>query len=226
MERSVVRDAGPRPRFGAVFFDFDGVLITSEPIWWSVIEEVLRARDVVSADTVIERVNGYRLSEVIARFVSHDKRLAKAIEDEVQEQAASKIVQQPLTAGAAEAMRELSAANVTLGIVSSSASDLLAAVLDEKKIREYFKILIGGDQVEHGKPEPDGYELAVDQAQLAASRCCAVEDSAAGIVAAADAKVYVVQFALETTADRGPHPRAAEVAMSFPAVADIILGRG
>jgi HAD superfamily hydrolase (TIGR01509 family) len=191
-----------------------------------VIEEVLRARDVVSEDTVVERVNGYRLSEVIARFVPHDKALAKAIGDEVQEEAASRIVQQPLTAGAVEAVRELSAANVTLGIVSSSASDLLASVLDEKRIREYFEILIGGDQVEHGKPEPDGYELAVGQAHLAAGRCCAVEDSDAGIVAAADAELYVIQFTPETTADRRPHPRARKVAMSFPEVTNILLRKG
>jgi pseudouridine-5'-monophosphatase len=189
----VAAEAATAKRFEAVFFDFDGVLIVSEPIWWAVIEAVLgrHGREIVA------RENGLRLGEAIRRQLPDDAELAAVVEEEVRREAVPRIQRHGLTdrRGIRRTVRRIHRNGIMLGVVSSSDSELLERVLSEHGIRDYFAVVIGGDHpnVRHGKPAPDCYEEAASQAKVDdRRRCCAVEDSANGIEAARAAEMYVV----------------------------------
>ncbi len=53
-------------------------------------------------------------------------------------------------------------------------------------------VLIGAEDVAHGKPAPDGYLQAARDLGLSPSRTVAIEDAPAGVQAARDAGAYVV----------------------------------
>jgi HAD superfamily hydrolase (TIGR01509 family) len=97
----------------------------------------------------------------------------------------------PLIAGAVDAVRRL-AARWPLGLASSSNREIIDLVLQEAQITACFAATVSSEEVGRGKPAPDVYLEAVRRLGMAPARCCAVEDSANGIRAAAAAGMRVV----------------------------------
>ena len=60
-------------------------------------------------------------------------------------------------------------------------------------------MVLGGDDVQNGKPEPDIYLMAAEKLQMKPSQCIAIEDSPVGISAAVDAGIYTVAVLTEST---------------------------
>lgn len=203
-------------KFDAIFFDFDGVLIISESIWWSVIKEVLRKH----GRAIRLRVDGLKLSTVIGLQIPDNKKLAARVEKKVRKRAVRKIKKQSLTddKGIRQVLDQIHSKGIKMGVVSSSDRRLVDYVLRRHAIRRYFSVIVGGDDVENGKPAPDGYEVAAMSLGITdPGRCCAVEDSSSGIEAAAAAGMHVIQFIVR-------NERAEFLAISFSDVSRTILG--
>jgi sugar-phosphatase len=62
--------------------------------------------------------------------------------------------------------------------------------------------MICADDIEHGKPHPEGYLTAASQLGRAAHECVVVEDAPAGIEAAHAAGMSVIAIATTYPADR------------------------
>ena len=58
------------------------------------------------------------------------------------------------------------------------------ALITYQKIAKYFAHIVGGDEVQHGKPNPEGYLKAIQATGFAAEECLILEDSNPGIKAA------------------------------------------
>jgi HAD superfamily hydrolase (TIGR01509 family) len=119
----------------------------------------------------------------------------------------------PLVPGAVEAVRALSE-RVPLGLASSSPRGLIDAVLAAAGLAGRFAVTVSSEEVPLGKPAPDVYLLALARLRVAPGAAVAVEDSGAGIRAAAAAGMRVV-------AVPNPHYPPADDAL---ALADIVLG--
>jgi HAD superfamily hydrolase (TIGR01509 family) len=77
--------------------------------------------------------------------------------------------------------------------VATSTSQVEAhATLRAGRISERFSTVVTGDQIEHGKPAPDIYLLAAHRLGVDPQHCVALEDSEAGILAAAAAGMYTI----------------------------------
>ena len=59
-------------------------------------------------------------------------------------------------------------------------------------IRDRFEYIIGGDEIVHGKPDPEIYLKAAESANAAINECIAVEDSTNGILSALNANIKCV----------------------------------
>ncbi len=69
-------------------------------------------------------------------------------------------------------------------VATSSTRTTAHRLLDAAGVRQRFEIIIGGDDVAHGKPAPDLFLLAAEHLGVAPSDCVVLEDSGAGIRAA------------------------------------------
>ena len=58
------------------------------------------------------------------------------------------------------------------------------------KIRKYFEVIINGDMVKHGKPNPEPYLMTIKKLKLKPKDCVVVEDADNGIISAKRAGVY------------------------------------
>ncbi|OXS38309.1 hypothetical protein AYP72_10200 [Ligilactobacillus agilis] len=95
--------------------------------------------------------------------------------------------------GTVNFIKELAQANFKLAIASSSPLIDIEEVLTEFKIKDLFAAVISGAELEHPKPAPDIFLLAMDKLKVAPKDCLVVEDSVNGVKAglAAGAKMLV-----------------------------------
>src|SRR5436189_174673 len=71
-----------------------------------------------------------------------------------------------------------------LGLASGSYHPIIDAILAMKDLRQYFSAIVSAQDVTHGKPAPDIFLRAAQLLGVEASRCCVIEDAAAGVEAA------------------------------------------
>lgn len=80
--------------------------------------------------------------------------------------------------------------NWLIGLASSSTRRLAEQILDFLEIKEYFGVIVCGDEVKNKKPAPDIYEKVLNMAGINQSMAIAVEDSDTGIKAAKAAGIF------------------------------------
>jgi HAD superfamily hydrolase (TIGR01509 family) len=86
----------------------------------------------------------------------------------------------PWIDGALDAVRT-AAAELTLGLASSSNRELIDLALEAGGIASSFRATVSSEEVPRGKPAPDVYLEAVRRLGLEPAACAAVEDSHNGI---------------------------------------------
>ncbi|MCI0749906.1 MAG: HAD-IA family hydrolase [Nevskiales bacterium] len=101
----------------------------------------------------------------------------------------------PLRSGVARLMQEARAAGLRIAIVTNASratlKPLLRHSLGPERVQD-IELMVCGEDVVHKKPAPDLYRLALARLGLAAQDCLAVEDSAAGLVAATAAGIPTI----------------------------------
>jgi len=183
----------------AVIFDFDGIIVNSEPIIFSLTQEMAGRegwtvteeeyyRDYLALDDrgIIEHlyrshgrpVNAARRDELVAWKI---REYEKIIRDGL-----------PPMPGALEFVQQ-AAARFTLAIASGSFRAEIERLLGKLGLRDKFAVLATADDCEKSKPEPDVYLKALERLRelpqlrgepLEAGQCLAIEDAPLGIVAA------------------------------------------
>ena len=72
---------------------------------------------------------------------------------------------------------------IRMGIATSNAQDMVAAVLDSLDIRSYFGVVATACEVAAGKPAPDIYLNVAADLGVQPEKCLVFEDVPAGILA-------------------------------------------
>lgn len=189
----------------AIVFDFDGVVVDSEPIHLMCFRHVLEPVGIkLSREDYYGKYLGYDDHDCFAA-VSRDSGVPLS-EPQIAELLAAKteMVKRALSesirpqAGAAELIQSVAAASVPLGICSGALRDEIALAAEAVGVLEHFMVVVAAQDVPRGKPDPAGYLLTMQRLaeatgrQLAADRCVAVEDAPAGIAAAKAAGMKVL----------------------------------
>ncbi len=100
--------------------------------------------------------------------------------------------------GVREFLDTLSAAKVPTAICSGALRAEIELILEEAGLRDYFDVIVSAEEVKRGKPDPEGFLLALEKLKEAwpepiAPECCiVVEDSHWGLKAAQAAGMRTV----------------------------------
>ncbi len=78
------------------------------------------------------------------------------------------------------------------GLATMSTSDEAQKIIKILELRPKFRFIATRDDVEHGKPDPEIYQLVAHQINMKPDDCLVIEDSAAGIKAALNAHMHCV----------------------------------
>ena len=176
-------------RCRALLFDLDGVLVDSracdERVWrsWAALRGV-------DADAMIRAGQGRRASETL-REVAPDLDVAAeaALLDAMEERELSGL---QAAAGAASVLAQLAPDRWA---IVTSASRRVASVRLVTAGLPIPAVFITGDQVQRGKPDPQGYLWAAASLRVEPADAVVLEDAPAGIAAARAGGMRVVGIA-------------------------------
>ncbi len=196
----------------AAIFDFDGVLVDSEPLHFAAMRAALVPE-------------GFEISteEYYASYIGYDdwgatrqafEQHGIAPEPDRLEAAARRkrtcfadvIREVRFFPGAQELVRAL-AAEMPLAIASGARHDEIEAILAAGGLRDAFVAIVGAEDAPRAKPDPAPFLeaarlLALSAPGLRPADCLAVEDSVAGVVAALGAGMKVVAVTTSYPAEK------------------------
>ena len=93
----------------------------------------------------------------------------------------------PAREGFVELVRELAAAGIAWGVVTTTSRSNWNALWTHTLSRHGLpepSVIVCGEDVQAKKPDPEAYELALRRLEMPPQRCCAIEDSRNGLLAA------------------------------------------
>jgi beta-phosphoglucomutase len=196
----------------AVVFDFDGVIVDSEPLHFRSLRDALRPEGVeITEADYLQRYLAFDDREAIRLALSAhrdgaDPACLLRVEARKVELFARLIPQIPVFEGARELVRAL-AAELPLAIASGARRDEVEAILRGISLRDAFLEVVGAEDAERTKPDPAPYLeaarlLSAHAPGLAPGECAAFEDSTPGIASALAAGMRVVGVAHSYPAER------------------------
>lgn len=184
-----VPDAGvPAPRTDlpeAVLWDMDGTLVDTEPYWMDAEGTLVAEHGGRWTEDDAEQMIGLALDRAARVLIGRGVDLPSEVIEQrlvahVAAAARRRVVWQP---GALELLADLRAAGVRSALVTMSYRELADAVVAQGPDGA-FEVLVTGDEVTHGKPDPEPYLLAAERLGVDITRCVAIEDSPPGIASA------------------------------------------
>lgn len=173
-----------------IVFDFDGVLVDSEPLHLRALQTVIAPMGMsVDQDEYYQRYLGY---DDMGAFhaIARDRGVAVTDDDVRALIGAKSVVYQSLLEagnilypGAAACVARL-ATEFSLGIASGALRHEIQAILEATGLDGCFRFIVASGDTPAGKPAPDPYQRAATLHGLPPAQCVAIEDSRWGIESA------------------------------------------
>jgi HAD superfamily hydrolase (TIGR01509 family) len=195
----------------AVIFDFNGVLVDDEPLHCRLFQKVLSEKKIPLSDKdYYEKYLGFDDRDAFAA-VLRDRGVSftpQDIQELIEKKAAlyqKEILKKDLfLPGAAEFVKQASE-KYFLGLVSGALRSEIEGWLDRGRIRSLFQAIVAAEDVQKGKPDPEGYFRAlslINRDAVATSEmilpqeCLVIEDSVWGIESAHAAAMKCLALAI------------------------------
>ncbi len=182
----------------AAVFDLDGTLVRSEERSRALWSAFLSGYRVPADEELLDALMGRRGADVLAeRPHLFPGRTAAELVAEVlalNDRLTTLPAVEPV-AGAVELVRAVAVTGDPLALVTSGPRDYATGLLDQLGLRGFFEVLVTGDDVVNGKPDPEGYLAACALLGVHPGRAVAFEDSPAGLAAARAAEMRCVGVA-------------------------------
>lgn len=186
----------PRPlrdRFRAAVFDFDGLMVDSEPLWVESERTLLARHGLELTEADIAATHGHSLAEMMGIYATRipgaDPLALGAEMMAIMRGAYAAGV--PLRPGAVELVRTL-ADLMPVAIASNTDASLVRGVLIALDLGDAFTDVLSGTAVPRPKPAPDVYLAACEALGTPPAQVICFEDSPPGIRAAKAAGLWCV----------------------------------
>jgi beta-phosphoglucomutase len=190
----------------AFIFDFDGVIVDTEPLHYRAFQQILEPRGL-----------GFSWKEYVETYMGFDDRDAfteafgskgTSLEHgELSRLIARKadifqdVIQEGITPypGVVELIKALHRAEVPLAICSGALRSDIVPILEMLDIGGCFDVIVTAEDVARSKPDPECYRIAFEklrerrsEAKFSSIDTIAIEDTPAGISAASSAGLRVI----------------------------------
>ena len=203
--------------FKSVIFDMDGVIIDSHPAhreaWRTFLQSLNRTVSDAELDFVLD---GRKRAEILRHF------LGELPDEQIQELGNRKddffrraALQLRVVPGVVEFVSGLRSAGISMGLATSASESRTRHTLENLQLLDKFAVILTGDDVALGKPDPSIYSLACKRLNVAPQSALAIEDAVSGIKAAKGAGVTCIAVAGHQPPHRLRAAGAAQVVANF-----------
>lgn len=174
-----------------IVFDMDGVIFDTERIGLECWKQIGKSHDLENVEEVCMKCIGRSTVDTMkivednfGKFVPVEQLYAEsrvAISEYINDNGL------PMKKGVVELLTYLKNVGMKIGLASSTSYTTVVYNLKMADIFKYFSVIIGGDMIEHSKPNPEIYLLACKKMNINPTKSFAVEDSRNGIISASNA---------------------------------------
>lgn len=177
----------------AVLFDMDGVIFDTESVYLDAWTKVFHKYGYVLTRDIYISVMGTGRKNVIKKFLDVYGQDLPILEmykekDEIVAEAIEK-GQVSIKIGVMEILNYLKENKYKLALATSAKKDRVAKQLKDANFEEVFDDIVCGDEVANSKPDPEVFLKAAEKLSMHPENCLVIEDSAAGVKAAYNAKM-------------------------------------
>ena len=183
-----------------VIFDMDGVIVDGMPYHIKSWKEALSTIDMSVSDLDIYLMEGMTGRETMEIFV---KKSNISISDETADKVIklkrkifNDIFTVTLIKGIKNFLLELKDRQYNLALVTGTRLEVVKKVL-QVGLENIFEVIVTGEMVNKGKPDPEPYLKAVDELKATKEECIVIENAPAGITSAKGAGLTC--FAVQTS---------------------------
>lgn len=174
----------------AILFDFDGVIVNTEPLYDIYMNE-LGERYNLGIDNLADKVKGMTTPEVIKKYFGHlnDDELEKFKKEMLDFETSMDF---PLIEGVLDFIKYLKENDYKVALVTSSQRIKMERALKILHLDSTFDSMVTADRITQGKPHPMCFLLAAKDLNVEPENCIVFEDSINGINAGLASKMKVI----------------------------------
>lgn len=185
----------PKQPIRAIAFDMDGVLASSEDVYLKVGTETLRRRGKRFEDDLRHEMMGLTPPAALQKMIDwhglDDTIETLAIESEKTFWELAEGGLHPMP-GVHELFDRLDEAGLPRGVVTSGTRDYAERILTAIGVRDRLRFVITANDVTHGKPHPEPYQMALAEHNVEPHEMVVFEDSHNGAKAGVAAGAYTI----------------------------------
>jgi len=189
----------------AVIFDFDGVITDSEILHFRAFNSVLAGhgfeltkKEYYGKYLGLSDTDCYRSLIGEGRLKIDPSQIEDLVGQKTRIFEEMALTEGNIIDGVREFLETLSHSGVPLAICSGALRAEIELILEQARLRDCFDVIVSAEEVERGKPHPDGFLLALKGLNdrgfgpIAPAHCVVIEDSHWGLQAAQAAGMRTV----------------------------------
>lgn len=185
-------------KYSALIFDMDGTLIHNMPIHNQAWQDTLAEAGVqIDLNEFNRATTGKKSSEIIRLLLGTQLSDAEVAHWGEQKEALYRerfaLYREPLP-GLLHLLEQATALGLPMAVATASPPANISFILDELDLRRYFKIVVGGTDIQHGKPNPEIFLKSAHLLGIESASCLVFEDALGGIEAARRAGMDAVMI--------------------------------
>lgn len=178
----------------AVIFDLDGTLVESMSMWKDIDVEYLKKFNLPVPENLQQDIEGLNMYQTAVYF-KETFGIPDCLEDIMatwNAMAYEKYTCEiPLKSGVKSFLEALKKNHILCGIATTNSRFLTEAILTSHQIDSFFSVIVTGDEITKGKPDPEIYLKAAEKMKVSPEECLVFEDIPYGIMAGKQAGMRV-----------------------------------
>jgi HAD superfamily hydrolase (TIGR01509 family) len=182
-------------RLRLVIFDMDGLMVDSEGAQRTAMNSALAPSGVSIGEAEWRGMIGRRAREILADL-REQHGITAGVEEllDAKDRAYRAAIRSHVTPmpGLYELVEKCKGAGVAMAVASSSGIEDVRAVVQALRLEDAFSILVSGDDVSRGKPDPEIFLVTARRMKVEPRYCVVLEDTAHGVQAARRAGMMCV----------------------------------
>jgi HAD superfamily hydrolase (TIGR01509 family) len=198
-----IQSNGNGRKLHSVIFDMDGVIVDSHPAhcraWQRFLQTLGRT---ISEDDLNYILDGRKRTDILAHFFGDltelEIRQYGNLKDEFFRQISLDV--KPVD-GVLDLLDDLKRHSIALALATSAGESRTRTTLRRLRLSNHFKVIVTGNDVAQGKPDPTIYRLACNKLGVSPQNVLAVEDAVSGVRAAKGAGIGCIAVAGHEFAD-------------------------
>ncbi|MDV3425902.1 MAG: HAD family phosphatase [Bacillota bacterium] len=209
-----------------VIFDMDGLIFDTERLSLSIYRKIFKKYGYILNEDVFMSIMGRDREDIRQIYMDNygrDLPLDKIFKEKDKE--TLKCINEngvPIKSGVYEILNFLNEGGYKTALATSSMRKRTDMLMETAGIRHMFSAVVCGDEVEKSKPNPEIFLKAAKKLNLDPGKCIVLEDSPAGITAAARAGMIPINIPDLKSPDDEMREKAYRIFSSLSDVVDYL----